>query len=53
MNEKTKCGPGIRVTRMPKGVWSFGICLSHAFKETYLFINFVKWSISIGWITKE
>ena len=53
MNEKTRCGPGIKVTKIPKYLWGFGIGLSHAFKETYLYINFVKWTINIGWIYKE
>ena len=30
------------------GMWSFGICITHHFKETYIYINFFRWSISIG-----
>lgn len=40
----------IKVDNMYKGNWSFGICLSHAWEETYLYINLFKWSISIGWL---
>jgi|GEM_PF-4661889 len=33
---------------------SFGICLSFEnLGDAYLFINFWKWSISIGWIAKD
>mgnify|MGYP000776856593 CR=1 FL=1 len=38
----------IQIDRMNKHQWSFGICISHYRPETYLFINFFKWSISIG-----
>ena len=54
MNEKTDYyGFGIRVDTQIQGVWSFGSCISHSFGETYLFINFAKWSISIGWLMRE
>ena len=53
MNDKTDYGFGIKVTTQPEGVWSFGSCISHSFGQTYLFINFAKWSISIGWLMKE
>lgn len=43
---KTKYG--IQVDKLSKRQWSFGICLSHDEFETYLFINFFKWTISIG-----
>lgn len=39
---------GIKIDKQFKGMWSFGICLSHDIEETYVFINFAKWSISIG-----
>ena len=32
--------------------WSFGICISHDKPETYLFINFWKWTFSVGKIIK-
>lgn len=40
----------IHVTKHPPGDWSFGICLTHddSLNETYIYINFFKWSISIG-----
>lgn len=31
-----------------ESMWNFGICLSHHFEETYIYINFFRWSISIG-----
>jgi len=40
----------IKIDKCYKGWWSFGICFSHAWEETYLFINLFKWSISIGWL---
>jgi hypothetical protein len=43
---KLKCG--INFQTRPEGIWSFGICLSHWEPETYLYINFFKWTISIG-----
>lgn len=53
MNETSGYKFGIKVNRLFYGAWSFGCCLSHAFDETYLFINFAVWSISIGWLRKE
>ena len=43
-----KLRTGIKVTEMGRGEWSFGICLSHYFDETYIYINLAKWSITIG-----
>lgn len=53
MNEKTGYGFGIKVLPLFEGHWSFGSCISHSFGETYLYINFAKWSISIGWLMKD
>ena len=53
MNESNKLKFGVKVYRMMSGSWSFGSCISHSFGETYLFINFAIWSISIGWLLKE
>lgn len=39
-----------KVDKHPNGWWSFGVCLSHQDKETYVYINFFKWSISIGFM---
>ena len=52
MNDNADYGFGIKVNRMFEGAWSFGSCISHSFGQTYLFINFAKWSISIGWLMK-
>lgn len=53
MNENNNYKFGIKVDRMFDGSWSFGSCISHSFGQTYLFINFLFWSISIGWLMKE
>lgn len=52
MNEKSNYKFGVQCDRIIKGNWSFGVCISHAFEETYLFINFAIWSISVGWLYK-
>ena len=52
MDERKDYGFGIKVFKHFKGTWSFGSCISHSFGETYLFINFAKWCISIGWLMK-
>ena len=39
---------GIKVEEMMEDQWSLGVCISHWWEETYVFINFFKWSISIG-----
>ena len=44
---------GIKANKLPKGTWSFGSCISHYYDETYLFINFLFWTICIGWLVKE
>ena len=48
-----KCKFGIRVDKVDKGMWSVCFGISHFFSETYLFINLIKWSISIGWLMQE
>ena len=53
MNENNNYKFGIKVDTQMSGAWSFGSCISHSFGETYLFINFLFWSISIGWLMKE
>lgn len=51
--EETKAKFGIKVDTQWDNAWSFGICLSHWNEETYIFINFWKWSVSIGKLIKE
>ena len=43
---------GIKVDEIDRGL-SFGIFISYDkyAKECYLLINFIKWCISIGWLT--
>ena len=56
MTSKRNIKFGMKVDRHfgdEPGFWSFGACLSHAFGETYLFINFAVWSISIGFLEQE
>ena len=45
---------GIRVDKIEQGL-SFGVCISYDkyMKECYLFINLIKWCVSIGWLTFE
>lgn len=45
---------GIRVDKIDMGL-SFGVCISYDkyAKECYLFINLIKWEVSIGWLTFE
>ena len=56
MSSKRNIKFGMKVDRHfgdEPGFWSFGVCLSHAFGETYLFINFAVWSICIGFMEQE
>lgn len=59
MNNGKKSKFDIKINEHPNGWWSFGICLSHEEysphqeNETYLYINFFKWSISIGFMHEE
>lgn len=39
---------GIKMDKMFDNSWSFGVCLSHSYDETYLFINLFKRVILIG-----
>ena len=45
---------GIKVDKIESGL-SFGVCISYDkyMKECYLFINLIKWEVSIGWLTFE
>lgn len=40
----------IKTDKQPKGFWSFCIGLTHMLGETYLYINFFKWSVAIGFL---
>ena len=53
MNEASGYKFGVEVNRQMPDAWSFGCCLSHVCGETYLFINFAIWTISIGWLMKD
>ena len=45
---------GIKVEKIESGL-SFGVCISYDkyMKECYLFINLIKWCVSIRWLTFE
>ena len=45
---------GIKIGKIYRGI-SFGACISYDKyeKECYLFVNLIKWEISIGWLTFE
>ena len=45
---------GIIVSKIDMGL-SFGACISYDkyMKECYLFINLIKWGVSIGWLSFE
>ena len=54
MDDKPNIKFGIKIDKQWEGFWSLGSCISHTCcGETYLFINLIKWSISIGWLAKE
>ena len=46
MNEE-KLKFGIDITKKDRGIWSFSVGLSHYEDETYIFVNFHRYSISI------
>ena len=52
MMVESEVGWGIKVEEMMEDQWSLGVCISHWWEETYLFINLFKWTISIGKIMK-
>lgn len=45
---------GIKVDKIDGGL-SFGVCISYDkyMEEWYLFVNLIKWVVSIGWLTFE
>jgi len=50
--DKSKSKFGIKVNKQLPGAWSFGICLTHWERETYIYINFWMWAVSIGKMTE-
>lgn len=44
---------GTTIDTIAPGCWSIGVCFSHMEDETYLFINLLKWSITIGVFRQE
>lgn len=53
MNESEEIKFGVDIHKLDKGAWSFGSGLTYYNKQIYLFINLIKISIFIGWMTKE
>lgn len=51
MNE-LKYGFGAKCITLAGKAWSFGSGISHSGGETFVFINFLFWCITIGWIVK-
>ena len=45
---------GIRVDKIDMGLY-FWVCIAYDkyAKECYLFINLIKWEVSIGWLSFE
>ena len=43
---------GLQCDRILPHSWSFGFGLSHMGKETYIYINFYHWMISIGRLSR-
>ena len=52
MGEKQKGKFGVTGYKLFKGQWSLGFAITHDEYETYLYINFIKWSVAIGIIDK-
>ena len=53
MSEKSKTKFAIKVDKIDPNRWSIGVCISHWWTETYLYLNLLKWSISIGFLDKD
>lgn len=50
MNEHNKIRFRIKIDKNPESMWSFCIGLSHFVDETYLYINFFRRAIAIGYM---
>lgn len=53
MGEGKEIKFGIETHKLDKGTWSFGSGLTYYDKQFYLFFNLIKFSIFIGWMTRE
>lgn len=42
----------IEKTKSPKGVFGFGLGITHVYSETYLYICVLKWLVLIGFFDK-
>lgn len=52
MNEDNIYGYRFRIKahKHTSGAWCFGVNLSHNYGETYIYISFFKWGLSIGYM---
>ena len=53
MNERSGVRFRIKIDKYSSDLWNFSIGLSHFVDETYLYINFFKWAISIGYLYED
>lgn len=53
MDEYNKTRFRIQIDKRPDDMWSFCIGLSHFVDETYLYINFFRWSVAIGYLYED
>lgn len=53
MNEHNGVKFRIKTEKHPSNMWSFCVGLSHFADETYLYINFFRWSVSIGYLYED
>lgn len=53
MNEHNVVRFRIKMDKNQSNMWSFGIGISHFVDETYLYVNFFRWFISIGYLYED
>lgn len=53
MSERNGIRFRIKTDKQPNNMWSFCIGFSHLVDETYLYINFFRRSISIGFLYED
>ena len=53
MNKKCETKFAVKVDKNDPNCWCIGVCISHWWTETYLYLSLLKWSISIGFLDKD
>ena len=53
MNEHNGLRFRIKTDKYSNEMWRFGIGVSHLVDETYFYINFIRWSISVGYLYED